>query len=185
MFLNRTPLVRGRIVYLRGEIENQDERPGAKVLLMQARVPQDQLNELATNEEVQKQFGVVRDVRSNPQQWAAQMEMFKSVLTRSKQHASLWLGLCQFESGHPDAAVEWFQTRSLEVWPDGPWAPLSRYDLARTYELQGKLAEAQRLLLADKSPQEHGNYLRARMLEKHLNRFEKPAPDAKEPANTP
>ena len=70
--------------------------------------------------------------------------------------------------------MEWFQTRSLESWPDGAWAPLARYDLARTYEMQGKLAEAQRILLADKSLQEHGNYLRARMLEKQLSTTEKP-----------
>jgi hypothetical protein len=80
----------------------------------------------------------------------------------------LWLGQCQLESGRPDAAIEWFQTRTLEAWPDGPLAPLARYNLARTYEALGKLPEAQRVLLADKSIQEHGNYLRARMLEKSL-----------------
>ena len=168
MFLNRTPLVRGRIAYLRGEIENEEERQGAKVLLMQSRVPQNHLDELGTNDEVQKQLGIARDQRLNPQQFATQMELFKAMLTRSKQFASFWLGMCQLESGRPDAAVEWFQTRMLDIWPDSPLAPLARYNLARTYEAQGKLGEAQRLLFADKSLQEHGNYLRARMLEKHI-----------------
>lgn len=172
MFLNRTPLARGRIAYLRGEIENDDERQGAKALFMQARVPRDQLDELNTNEEVQKLLGVARDPRSNEQQWAMQMEVFKNVLTRSKQCASLWLGLCQLESGKPEAAIPWFQTRSLDAWPDGHLAPLARYNLARTYEALGKIPEAQRVLLADKSIQEHGNYLRAQMLEKSLAKSE-------------
>jgi hypothetical protein len=168
MFLTRTPLVRGRIVFLRGEFDNRDERQGAKALLMQTRVPQDQLDDLATNGELQKLMGVARDPRSTPEQWAAQVEMYKGVLTRTKQHASFWMGLCQLESGRPDAAIEWFQTRTLEAWPDGPWTPLARYNLARTHEALGDLAQAQKLLLADKSLQEQGNYLRARMLEKHL-----------------
>jgi tetratricopeptide (TPR) repeat protein len=168
MFQNQTPLARGRVAYLRGDIDSEEEREGAKVLLMQARVPQTQLEDLASDEDVQKHLGMSRDERTSPQQWAMQMEMFKQILTLSKQHASMWLGLCQLETGRPDAAIEWFGTRTLEAFPNGFWTPLARYDLARCYEMQGKLAEAQRLLLEDKSLQEHGNYLRARMLEKRL-----------------
>ena len=110
---------------------------------MQARVPQEQLDELVTNDEVQKHFGVARDARSNPQQRAAHMEFLRNA-DADQERPPLGRGLCQLESGRPDAAVEWFQKRTLEVWPDGPWAPLARYDLARTYEMLGKYSEAQR-----------------------------------------
>jgi hypothetical protein len=167
-FLNRTPLLRGRIAYLRGQIETQDEQLGAKTLLLQTRIPNENLKDLGTDEELQRHLGFARDPRLNEQQFAIQVEMFRGVLTRTKQHASFWLGMCQLESGQPDAAVQWLSERTLEAWPDGPWTPLARYNLARVYEAQGELAKAQRLLLSDKSLQEHGNYLRARMLEKRI-----------------
>ena len=47
---------------------------------------------------------------------------------------------------------------------DGYWAHGTRYNLARTYEAQGKNAEAIKLYEADDSPQRDGNRLRARWL---------------------
>jgi hypothetical protein len=167
MFLSRSPLVRGRITYLRGQIENKEDQPGAKSLLSQTRISDWNLREIDTNEDMQQQLGIQRVTRDD-QQWKAQLEMFKGVLVETKQHASFWLGMCQLESGRPDASIEWLKTRTLEAFPNGFWAALARYNLARAYEQQGDLAEAQRLLLSDKSLQEHGNYLRARLLEKHL-----------------
>lgn len=178
MFTSQSPLARGRIMYLRNQIENREEEPGAKALLIQARVSEMNLKDFETNEELHRQLGISR-VSRNEQQWQAQLTMFKGMLTETKQHASFWLGMCQLESGRPDAAVEWLKLRTLEPWPDGLWAPLARYDLARAYEQLGDLAEAQRLLLSDKSLQEHGNYLRARMLEKRLASPTKSAADPK------
>ena len=178
MFTNQSPLARGRITYLRNQIENREEEPGAKALFIQARVSEMNLNEFETNEELQRQLGISR-VSRNEQQWQAQLAMFKGMLTETKQYASFWLGMCQLESGRPDAAVEWLKLRTLEPWPDGIFSPLARYNLARAYEQLGDLAEAQRLLLADKSLQEHGNYLRARMLEKRLSTQPQPTADQK------
>ena len=44
------------------------------------------------------------------------------------------------------------------------WTFGARYNLARTWEAQGKIEEAVALLEADTSPQRHGNLLRAKRL---------------------
>lgn len=181
MFLSRSPLCRGRISYLRAEFDSENEQTGAKTFLMQARIPDENLNTLPTNEALQQQLGMFRNT-SNEQQWQAQVTVFQNVLKQSKQHASFWLGMCQLEAGRLDAAQEWFLDRTLTPWPDGPWTSLARYNLARVYELRGNFAEAQRLLLADKSPQEHGNYLRAQRLQRLVEPAAPPAAGGQTPA---
>jgi hypothetical protein len=73
-------------------------------------------------------------------------------------------------------AIDYFQDRTLEDSPDGPWTYGARYNLARTYEAQAAeltdepdeaaalRQKAIELLENDSSPQEHGNRLRAARL---------------------
>jgi len=65
-------------------------------------------------------------------------------------------------------AANWLEKRTLEATPAGPWTAGARYNLARTYEAQGKLAEAIELLKSDNSSQRYGNLLRARQLAQQL-----------------
>jgi len=86
-------------------------------------------------------------------------------MRRAKQNATYWLGLAHFEQQHYDEAVDFFGKRTLEAAPNGPWTDGARYNLARTFEAQGKADEAATLLAGDKkSAQSHGNQLRARLL---------------------
>lgn len=89
----------------------------------------------------------------------------QEVYVASKRNASYWLGLVAFERGMYGPAVEHLKRRTLEATPSGPWTYGARYNLARTFEAQGKLAEAIELYLQDTSPQQHGNRLRGKWLE--------------------
>jgi hypothetical protein len=91
----------------------------------------------------------------------------REVLTAAKRNASYWLGVVAFERAKYGPAIEHFRKRTLEATPSGPWTYGARYNLARTYEAQGKLAEAIELYAADTSPQQHGNRLRAKWLMEH------------------
>ena len=55
-------------------------------------------------------------------------------------------------------------SRTLQANPNGPWTGGARYNLARTYEVLGDHANARAYYEQDKSPQRHGNLLRARRL---------------------
>lgn len=103
----------------------------------------------------------------------------RQVLTTAKRNASYWLGVVAFERAQFGPAVEHLKKRTLEATPSGPWTYGARYNLARTYEAQGKLAEAIELYAADTSPQQHGNRLRAKWLRESTNAE---APTEEEPA---
>jgi hypothetical protein len=88
----------------------------------------------------------------------------KSIYSAAKDNAGYWVGLLLFDEGNFDSAKDWFSDPRLVGKADGYWANSTRYNLGRTYEAQGKTADAIKLYEADKSPQSHGNRLRARML---------------------
>ncbi len=85
-----------------------------------------------------------------------------------REDATYYLGLVAFERGIYSAAEDWLKVRTLEQYPDGRWQHGARYNLARTYEATGRLAEAISIFKADNSPQRHGNQIRARRLEAAL-----------------
>lgn len=95
---------------------------------------------------------------------------------RAKHDASYWLGIVAFERGDFETAIDYFQRRTLEAWPDGPWTDAATYNLARTYEAQDRLDEAVELYEQDDFPQSLGNKLRARSLQKEPELPSEPEP---------
>ncbi|MCA9120227.1 MAG: tetratricopeptide repeat protein [Planctomycetaceae bacterium] len=165
IFQTRGPLTRGRQLHLQGEFGRLEEgKDGAKGLYMQARVPTAAIDQIATNPEVQKAMGLIRGKNEGDFVWQTRVANSHMLATQSKQHASYWLAIAHYETGNLEAAVTWFQERSIDAWPDGPWISGARYNLARTYESLGRVDEARELYLEDESPQAFGNRLRAKFL---------------------
>jgi hypothetical protein len=81
----------------------------------------------------------------------------------AKRDATYWVGLLSIADGKYEVAEHWLNRPELHA-ADSRWASGARYNLARTYEAQGKIEEAKALLNADSSPQQHGNKLRAQRL---------------------
>jgi tetratricopeptide (TPR) repeat protein len=167
IFDSDTPLVRARQLHLRGRFEQQDERDGAKALYLKARVPNAMIAKIATSPEVRSELGIVRG-RQNDQQWEIYLQSSEMILVRTKQNASLWLGLIHAATGRYEDARDWFQIRCLEAYENGPWTASARYNLARAHEQMGNLEAARQLYLLDDSPQQHGNLLRARTLRQRI-----------------
>jgi hypothetical protein len=86
------------------------------------------------------------------------------IYTTAKGDASYWLGLLSYDLGKTKVAQDWLARRTLEANPAGPWTTGASYNLARSYEAMGDVPAAIELLEADRSPQRHGNLLRARQL---------------------
>jgi tetratricopeptide (TPR) repeat protein len=165
IFSLRVALVQARYLHFRGELESQGEKPGAKALYLQSRLPQEQLNAFTSSEEIQKQLGFTRDKDVRDVIWQARLKSSQHMMQQAKRHATYWLGLAQYDSGKFDAAVEWFERRTLEGSPGSPWLSGARYNLGRTYEALHDFEKACRWYEASEpSPQEHGNRLRARWL---------------------
>jgi tetratricopeptide (TPR) repeat protein len=91
----------------------------------------------------------------------------REVYIRAKQNASYWLGLVSFERGKYAEAIDYFATRTLRAWPDGPWTPAANYNLGRAYEASGQTARAIAQYRQEKTSADEGQLLRAAWLEKH------------------
>ena len=92
----------------------------------------------------------------------APVQKYIAAVFRRKQDATYWLGLISYDEKEYTAAEDYFERLTLKVWPIGPWTDGARYNLARTYEADGRAADAIKLYEADESPQRFGNRLRGR-----------------------
>jgi tetratricopeptide (TPR) repeat protein len=105
-----------------------------------------------------------REVRPSEQFLSQLDELKRMIYTTAKADASYWLGLLSFDLGKYEVADDWFRTRTLAAFPNGPWTAGAQYNLARTLVELGKIDEAIAILEADQSPQRHGNLILARTL---------------------
>ena len=169
IFETVNPLTKARHQHFRGQFENQvvqdEERQGAKRLYLEARLPDDVLDQLPDNPQLQVQLGLQKQPGMDEQLWQQNLQAVQQIYRMAKMHATYWLGLTHLETGRYQVAADWFKTQVLEGSGETMWTPGARYNLARAYEAIGNLEEARRLLREDESPQQHGNQLRAQWLE--------------------
>lgn len=165
VFTMRNTLVRGRYLHFRGLLDSQGETVGAKKLYLDTRLPREQLNVFATSEDVQRSLGFEREQGERESFWKGRLQSAQIMMTQAKLHATYWLGLAQYDTDKLDAAIEWFDRRTLQAGDDSPWMSAARYNLGRTYEQLRDIEQACRCYeTVDSSPQEYGNRLRARWL---------------------
>jgi len=153
----------GRVLHLKGRYT---DTPGALHKYQQARPSDSEINTLlekgkaanAAKDTTQRDTNSKQDKRT----WLTEPEAQR--VRRAKHDASFWLGAVAFERGDFDTAIDYFQKRTLDAWPDGPWSDAARYNLARTFEALGRIDEAIEIYEQDDSPQQHGNHLRAKWL---------------------
>jgi len=144
------PLWRGRTLYLKGRFTGKDN---ATTYLQQARPSNRQMVELRTD---------LVELGNLPEGVDAKIAAYR----RAKQDATYWLGLLAavVDDNH-QAAIDYFNKRTLQTWPHGPWTSGAKYNLARTCESGGELQKAISWLKADAdSPAKEGNLLRAKWL---------------------
>jgi tetratricopeptide (TPR) repeat protein len=140
-------LYKGRVLYLKGKFTGDE---GAIRCFQIARPSYESLA-LSSADDIEKQVKL----------WA-------------KQDASYWLGLIAYQRGNYPSAIDYFMTKTLEAFPNGPWSTGARYNLARTYEAAGKADTAVLLYRSNSaSPGYHGDLLRAKWL-RELSEKRKP-----------
>ena len=175
-------LWKGRVLHLKGNFDGersatyyyQAARPSNEQLLANGKAQADRYFEMGR--QVNKNMSE-EQIRSLATQNAQAETAF---FIRAKEDASFWLGLIAFESGNYRSAIDYFATRTLQAWQDGPWTHAAKYNLARTYEASGQPDIAiQWYKIDSNSPTLFGNLLRARWLKELQPASEAPEPDAK------
>jgi len=189
LFHPASPLARGRVMHLRGRLDETLELPGARALYVESRPPARDIDELRTNQDlIDKRIraGLLPKDRKDRLQFLEQLEFGKAT-------ATFWLGLLAYETGNYKVAADFFGDRLLKAnepepdpqanQPGAPsaraeerWMAGARYNLARCYEAESYPAElptadpaelqtrAANLLRQTTGPQERGNRLRAELL---------------------
>lgn len=159
------PLFPARMYHLRGVFEAEKPNFDAKVLYLECRKPDREIQAIANSSELRKQL-----MERNPHM-KEHPELLESLLKQSqigaveaKRQASYWLGLVAYEQEDDGNAEVYLDRHTLQGDPNGPWTHGAKYNLARIYERAGQDERAIALYVADDSPQRHGNRIRARRL---------------------
>lgn len=175
---NAKLLALARWRHLHGQFDKDDEEDaeGARVLYLQQRAPEFEIEDLGIDVNLQKAYGVRRELGMDQKQYEMQLRYAQDMMRMGKNAATYWVSLIQYDDQRYETAQTWFSKRVLdsdlisrrELTGDvlSPWVAAARYNLARSLERSGKIDEAIQLYKTDGDPQEHGNRLRARLLDK-------------------
>jgi hypothetical protein len=159
-------LALGRWRHLHGqfdkdEIENTE---GARTLYLAQRAPEFEIEKLSIDVDLQKAYGVRRDLGVDQETFQMQIAQAQSMMRSGKRTATYWISLIQYDDARFDTAVNWFSKRVLIESQLSFWEPAARYNLARSLEQLGQIDRAVEIYKTDGDPQEHGNRIRARLL---------------------
>lgn len=159
-------LALGRWRHLHGDFadDETENRDGARTLYLAQRAPEFEIADLRIDVELQKEYGIRRQLGVDPEIYDAQVRRIQELMRLGKRTATYWLSLLQYDDGRYDTAENWFKKRVLDHEPRSIWESAARYNLARALEQLGKIDRAVELYKTVDDTQEHGNRIRARLI---------------------
>lgn len=160
------PLAQARWHHLRGRLNKEEEKAGAKVEYQELLLLEDDIEKLRNNVELQQRYGVRRELGMEQNEYDFRIQQIQHFMVMAKRAATNWLSLIQYDTGEFESARNWFEKRVLVEDRESAWKPSARYNLARTLEQLGQTEQAVELYKTIGDPQEHGNRLRARLLQR-------------------
>ena len=160
------PMAQARRQHLRAVFESDESemQTGAKTLYLRARMPAQMIDRLADDEQLQEDLGLYRQPEEDPAIWKARVAQIQVLHEAARIDAAFFLALAHYATQDYGDAVTWLE-RARSVDTEGIWEPAIQYNLGRAYEAMGNLDKAIKLYQAGFSAQQHGNLLRARLLE--------------------
>ncbi len=156
----------GRWRHLQGRFDDDEENviKGAKTLYLGQRQPEFEIADLRIDVDLQKQYGIRRDLGVTPEDYDRQIAQVQAIMRQGKSTATYWLSLIQYETGRFDIAESWFGGRVLGDHQESRWKQAARGSLAEAYEHLGNYDKAIELYKTEGDLQEHGNRIRGRLI---------------------
>lgn len=169
-----TELAKGRWQHLTGQFADDDDegRKGARSIYLEYRAPEFEIEDLELNVELQKQYGVRRELGMSSAEFQSRLTQVQDYMRLGKRTATYWLSLVQYDDGRFETAGNWFGKRVLDREQASMWNDAATYNFARCEEAIGNLESAIELLKDDRTPAAHGNRLRARLIDKQTDEDE-------------
>ncbi|MGB7328937.1 MAG: tetratricopeptide repeat protein [Rubripirellula sp.] len=161
-------LAAARWDHLLGKFDNDDsdDSKGARVQYLAMRAPEFEIADLRIDVNLQIAYGIRRERGTESAVYDRQVQQVQAMMRQGKRSATYWISLIQYDDQRYDTAETWFAKRVLDENQPSLWIPAARYNLARTHEQLGDLERAVELYKTVGSPQEHGNRIRARLVQK-------------------
>lgn len=158
----------GRWRHLHGQFDDNPELniEGARTLYLAQRAPEFEIEKLDIDVELQMSYGIRRELGTPTEVYDRQVEQVQMMMRLAKRTATYWLSLIQYDDESYDTAEKWLTKRALNEEQSSFWAPAARYNLARTCEQLGRKDRAIELYKTQGEPQEHGNRIRVRLIER-------------------
>jgi hypothetical protein len=185
-------LALGRWRHLQGDFagDENEQVEGAKKLYLSQRQPEFEIADLRIDVELQKRYGIRRELGVPADVYDRQIQQVQMFIRQGKVIAIYWLGLIQYDTNRMDLAKNWFGQRVLEDGIESDWEDAARYNLARTLEMLGEADRATALYKTEGMPEEHGNRIRARLVNREVEPAETSEPttesvSADKPTSTP
>lgn len=137
LFDRRTPLHQARLLHFRGQVDDRDDRPGARALYLECRAPEAQIESIRQALRARAASSSSGQTEAQQAEQQNQVRELEQLMVRTKQNASYWLGLIAFDRGEYQVASDYFEKRLLTPDPTNLWAAGARYNLGRCWEALG------------------------------------------------
>jgi tetratricopeptide (TPR) repeat protein len=135
---------------------------------MSCRVPEEDLAKLPYDTDMLQAFEVQRLPNEPVERFNFRLNQVVTIYREAKIDATYLIGLLHFDQNNLGSSTNWLIKRAQVLKGFERWQPSIWYNAARAYEAEGKLQEALEMLRQVPSPQEAGNRLRMRLLQKSM-----------------
>jgi len=167
-YMNESLVSDARSTHFKGKFDTNLESDGAAKKYMSLRVDEETLSKLAYDRDVQRELQMVRKINESQEEYQYRVVQAQGFYRTAKLDSNAFLGMLQFELQNLDASINWMDQRLLQIDGTERWRPHARYILGRSFEQKKDFEEAFAWYKIDGSPQESGNRIRMRLLEKML-----------------
>lgn len=168
LYVGDTPMIKAKYHHLLGQWENSLDEQGAMAQYMNCRVPEEDLAKLTYDTDLQELFDAKRLPNEPLDKYNFRLSQIITIYREAKVDSTYLIGLLHFDQNNLESSTNWLIKRAQGLKGSQRWQPSIWYNAARAYESDGKIKEAIEMLRQVPSPQEAGNRIRMRLLQRSL-----------------
>ncbi len=168
-YIYDTILSNARLAHFRGQFETTHDVNGAPNRYMMSRVDDASLERLPYDQDTQNRLQVIRLQSESQNDFQNRVGFLQQSFRLAKHDSHFFLGVLQFDIGNWDSSIDWLDKRLIQVAGTERWRPHARYLIGRALEQKLDLKKSIEWLKSEEVPQEAGNRIRARLIEKRAS----------------
>jgi hypothetical protein len=168
-YIYDTILSNARLAHFRGQFETSHDVNGAPNRYMTSRVDEASLEKLPFDQDTQQRLQVIRMPSESQNDFQNRVSFLQKSFRLAKHDSHFFLGALQFDIGNWDSSIDWLDKRLMRVAGTERWRPQARYLIGRAFEQKADIKKSIEWLKSEGVPQEAGNRIRARLIEKRVD----------------